>query len=270
MPTTDFIFDTPKSTDLQGLVQTYFYIDATLEGAMRFAEQVLPFPRITFGYFFDAPFSVKNLLTQETQTARIAIANIQQTVVEVTPTTDRIRILGAHLQPFALSSFTRLPIASLPWLIDPFSLFGQATADFVEKVESAHTSAEWFEIAETAFLNCLLAREVTLVTEGVKFIETREGICTVGEVAKACACSERTLWNHFLAHIGVPPKELIQLTKVKNSLYQMLKTDGSLTEIAHAQHFTDQAHFINTLRGFNTGKPLELRKKLPTFRFLQF
>jgi transcriptional regulator GlxA family with amidase domain len=50
----------------------------------------------------------------------------------------------------------------------------------------------------------------------------------------------------------------------------MLKTDGSLTEIAHAQHFTDQAHFINTLRGFNTGKPLELRKKLPTFRFLQF
>lgn len=266
----EFIYSQPKNFNLQKVIHSYFYVDSSLKDATQFTEQVIPFPRVTFGYFFDAPFKVKNLSNDETLTVNIAIAKLQNTTVEVTPTTNRIRILGAHLQPYALSSFTNQEIADLPWLINPFTLFDHAADEFVKSVNSAKSALNYFDIVESAFLDIIILRDLELITEAIKFIEKTKGECSVDELAKQCTCSDRTLRNHFFTHIGSSPKEIIKLTKIKCSLHSMLKSRKSLTNIAYDHHYADQAHFINTMKSIKTDKPSDLRKKLPSFRFLQF
>lgn len=266
----NFEYAKPKNFKLKSLIDSYFYVSTSLDDTFQFTEQIVPFPRVTFGYFFDAPFTVKNLSTNESLTIDIAIAKIQNTTVEVTPTKNEIKILGAHLKPYALSSFTSQHVVDLPWLINPFSLFTSEADTFVKKVNKANSTEELFDIVESSFLDILILRDLKLISKATDFIEENKGNCHVKEVAIFCECSERTVHNHFIAHIGTGPKDVIKLTKIKYSLYSMLKNNESLTAIAHSNNFSDQAHFINTLKNVLSEKPSRLRKKLPTFRFLQF
>lgn len=265
-----FIFSKPSNFNLQKLIDTYFYIDSNLDSFTSISEQIIPFPRVTFGYFFDSPFQVKNLSNGEKHKINIAIAKIQNTTVEVTPTNNRIKILGAHLKPYALSSFTSSEIKDLPWLINPFSLFETAADRFYRKINDANNIDKMFDEVEKSFLEILILQNLDLIALACSYIETQKGNCTVADVAKYCNCSERTLWNHTVKHTGISPKELILLTKIKSSVFDMLKRDESITEIAYENNFSDQAHFINTMKSYNTTSPGKLSKKLPTFRFLQF
>ena len=211
----DFVFRKPNNLFLSTIVDNYFYIDANLSRQSLQPEFIIPFPRITFGYFFDNPFIVTNLNTNETVTINIAISRISTQQIIVQPTTDRLKIIGAHIKPYALAYLTKQPINSLPWLINTEELFGDIAVKFQKKIKDCQNADQMFDEVEKVFLGTILVRDLSLVTKAVELIETAKGNITIEDIAYRLSISERTLRNHFYENIGCSPKEYIRIVKMK-------------------------------------------------------
>jgi len=266
----EFITQKPQDTFLSTLVDSYFYIDIPVDTLSETQEYVMPFPRITFGYFFNHPFMVTNHDLEECETVDMAISRISTHKITVLPLTDRIKIIGAHAKPYILAYLTEVPIGKLPWLINTVDLFGTTAQSFREKILQCHQPEEMFAQVEQVFLNTLLNRNFQTVTKAVDLIEKYEGNIKLAEVADHLGVTDRTLRGQFHKHIGCAPKDFIQLVQLKKSVHQMSATDDSLTDITYDNSYFDQAHFIKTFKKITGKPPKEIRKQMPNFRFLQF
>ncbi|MCQ9636346.1 AraC family transcriptional regulator [Chryseobacterium sp. WG23] len=260
----------PYNAFLASIVEDYFFMDIPVEALSGKTEFIVPFPRITFCYYFDRPFSLTNHNTQETVIEKIIITKVSTTQISILPTTDRVKILGTHIKPFALAYFTKQPIHKLPWLINTEDLFGDIAVKFQNKINVCTDPEQMFDVIEDIFLDNVLVRDLSLITRAVELIETSDTNLSIEELSSQLNTTERTLRNHFYEHIGCSPKEYLQIVKIKKVAYQLKYSDQSLTDIAFDNHYFDQAHFINDLKKITGYSPGELRKLIPNFRFLQF
>lgn len=266
----NFISRKPDHAFLSTIVEHYFYIDIPVAALALETEFMIPFPRITFGYFFDHPFAVTNHTLNQSKILNLAIARISTQKITVAPQTERIRILGAHLKPFGLAYFTAQSIKSLPWLINTEALFGAIAENFIEKVKACTSIESMFQEVEKVFLAHLLERDLSLITQAIERIEEDGGSLEITELAALLGVSDRTLRNHFYASIGCSPKEYLRIVKMKQIAYQLKHSEGTLTDIAYDNNYFDQAHFIHEIKGITGQSPNQLRKEIPHFRFLQF
>ncbi|MCF0074215.1 helix-turn-helix domain-containing protein [Dyadobacter sp. CY261] len=265
-----FVTKKPLDPFLSTLVDCYFYIDVPASQLALSSEYIIPFPRITFGYFFDYPFTVTNLSLNQSVSVEMVISRISTQKIVVQPQTDRIKIIGAHVRPFGLAYFTKTPIKSLPWLINTQDLFQLAATAFKEKIQHCTDTEQMFDEVENIFLDHLLARDLSLITTAVELMENNAATTEIKDLARQLNVSDRTLRNHFYDHIGCSPKEYLRLVKLKQAASKMIHSGHALTRIAHESGFFDQAHFINDVKDITGYSPNNLRKQIPHFRFLQF
>lgn len=266
----DFIIQKPANGFLATLVDYYFFIDTAVEALNPSQEYIIPFPRITFGYFFDHPFLVTNHDLDASATVDMVISRISAHKITVQPKTDRIKIIGAHVRPYTLAYLTEKPINDLPWLIDTIDLFGQKAISFKQKIKRCDRTEQMFREVEEIFLETLLDRNLSRITRAVEIIDEHAGNIKLKSVAGQVGISERGLREQFHKFIGCTPKVYMQLVKLKRSVYLMRYSDSNLTGITYDSHYFDQAHFINTVRDITGKSPKDLRKDMHNFRFLQF
>lgn len=266
----NFISQKPKNAFLATIVDDYFYIDALAAEIFSKPEFILPYPRITFGYFFNHPFTATNHTRNESVIVNVSISKISTQKITVQPNTDRIKICAAHIKPFALAYLTKTPIHTLPWLMNTEDLFGDITRRFIKRLDKATDTETMFAEVEKVFLDNLLIRDLSLITEAVEIIENSKENIEVSKLSKQLGVTDRTLRNHFYDYVGCSPKEYIKIVKLKRIAYQLIHHESSLTEIAYENEYFDQAHFIKELKDVTGFTPGELRKEIPTFRFLQF
>lgn len=266
----NFTIQKPRDPFLSTLVDSYFFIDIPISAISEVQEYVIPFPRISFGYFFDHPFMVTNHDLRRSEKVSMIISRISSQKISVLPLTDRIKILGAHVRPYALAYLTERPINKLPWLIDTLELFGETAVNFRKAIRECRDCAEMFEQVENVFLQTLLPRNLRTITEAVDLIERAEGKIKLIELANHFGLSDRALREQFHKHIGCAPKEFIQLVQFKQSIQHMSSTDDSLTAISYENNYFDQAHFVNSFKKITGKSPNALRKEMLNFRFLQF
>lgn len=265
-----FVTQKPSNEFLSSLVDYYFYIDIEVSKLSLTEEFIIPFPRITFGYFFDSPFLATNHTLKRSALLNMAISRISTDRITVQPQGDRIRILGAHVRPFCLAYLTKQPIHTMPWLIDTVDLFKQTAADFKGLVDKCTGPQQMFDVVESTFMNNLLVRDLSLISTAVKLIDDSAGNIQIVELAKKVSVSDRTIRTHFENHVGCSPKEYIRLVKLKQVAYQLKNSKESLTNIALDNNYFDQAHFIHEVKGITGKSPNNLKKEIPSFRFLQF
>ncbi|UKB78106.1 helix-turn-helix transcriptional regulator [Chryseobacterium sp. MEBOG07] len=266
----NFTLRKPENPFLSTIVEYYFYIDIPVSQLTEEAEFMIPFPRITVGYFFDHPFMVVNNTLNKSQLINTAISRISTQKINVKPTTDRIKILGAHVRPFGLAYFTKKPINKLPWLINTQELFGNVAKDFMQKIHFLSDTEEMFNAIENVFLDNILIRDLSLITKAIDLIESNFGHIEIKELSKQLNVTDRTLRNHFYEYVGCSPKEYFRVVKLKQIAFQMKYSENSLTQIAHDNNYFDQAHFNHELKDITGQSPKILRKEIPNFRFLQF
>ncbi len=266
----DFVIQKPSDIHLERLVDYYFFIDISAEELKLKSENVIPFPRITFGYFFDHPFLVTNHSLNESISAEIVISKISTDKISVEPLTKRVKILGAHIKPYALAFFTTENISKLPWLIKTPDLFKHRASSFVKTINECSSPKQMFEEVETAFLDTIITKDLSTIIKAVELIEKNNGNIEISEVSKKLGITSRTLRNHFYKDIGCSPKEYIQLLKLRQSVYQMKNSNESLTSITYSQNYSSQSHFTNSVKNITGFSPKEIRNKIPDFRFLQF
>lgn len=248
----------------------YFFIDIPVTELKLKEEYVIPFPRITFGYFFEYPFSVINHSAGETIKAEMIISRISTSQISVKPLTDRVKIIGAHVRPYALAYLTNGNISKLPWLIQTEDLFGKNAQKFRASIKRCLSPKEMFVEVEQIFLRTILAKDLSLITNAVHIIESERGDISLSTLSEKMGVSSRTLRNHFYKSIGCSPKDYIHLVKLKQAVFQMKYSTDSLTSVSYSQNYSDQAHFTNTIKTITGQSPKKIREKIPDFRFLQF
>lgn len=127
-----------------------------------------------------------------------------------------------------------------------------------------------FAEVEKVFLDNILVRDLSLITEAVDIIEKSEDNIEISKLSRELGVTDRTLRNHFYDYVGCSPKEYIKIVKLKRIACQLANQEDSLTEIAFDNQYFDQAHFIKELKDITGFTPGELRREIPNFRFLQF
>ncbi len=265
-----FITRKPHNQFLSTLVDYYFYIDVPVSRLSPNPEYIIPFPRITFGYFFNHPFTATNLTLKESVSVNMVISRISTHKIIVQPQTDRVKIIGAHVRPFCLAYLTRQSIKSLPWVINTKELFPKEAYQFQQRIEQCNNAEEMFNEVERVFLDTILVRDLSLITKAVELIENNAGAIEITELSKQLKVSDRTIRNQFYDCVGCSPKEFIRLVKIKQVAFTMKHSNSSLTNIAYDNEYFDQAHFIHEVKSITGQSPNQLRKKIPDFRFLQF
>lgn len=266
----NFHIQKPFNIYLQSLVDYYFFIDIPIDELKLENENIMPFPRITFGYFFDHPFLVTNHTLNDSAKTDMVISRISTNKISVEPLTDRVKIIGAHVRPYTLAFLTNENISNLPWLINTVDLFENKALLFKDKINKCQNPTEMFKEVENIFLETILTKDLNTIITAIDVIEKSTGNIEISEISKKIGVSDRTLRNHFYKNIGCSPKEYIHLLKLKQSISQMKNTDDSLTTITYSQYYSDQAHFTNSVKKITGFSPKEIQKKIPDFRFLQF
>lgn len=246
------------------------YVDVAVRQLPVEQEFIIPFPRITFGYFFDHPFLVSNHSLNETVSVNMVVSRISTHKITVQPQSDRLRIIGAHLQPYALAYLTDQKIQNLPWLIGPEALFRESAVEIKQQFDKCREAKQLFAEMERLLTANLLVRDLNLSIEAIRHIDESAGEIKISDLAKKLSVSARTIRSRFYEHIGCAPKEYARLVKLKQIAWQLKHSPDSLTEIAHSNHYFDQAHFIHELKNITGKAPNELKKEMPHFRFLQF
>ncbi|AZQ63899.1 AraC family transcriptional regulator [Flammeovirga pectinis] len=265
-----FIIHKPTDTVLQSIVDYYFYVDIPVKELAFKEEYILPFPRITFGYFFENRVLVTNNSLDKSIEKDMVISKISVNKISVKPLTERVKMIGAHVRPYALAFLTDENISNLPWLINTKDLFKETAISFKDKIDKCNSPNEMFDEVENIFLETLLDKDLSTIINAIELIEKHKGNIEISKVALKIGVSERTLRNHFYKNVGCSPKEYVNLLKLQQSVHQMGNKEESLTTITYAQNYSDQAHFTNSVKSITGYSPKEIQKKIADFRFLQF
>jgi len=100
-----------------------------------------------------------------------------------------------------------------------------------------------------------------LVYKGASTILDSEGTTTVAGLASGLGCSQRHLQKIFKRHIGLSPKQLsliIRLRAAVDALAYPGTEKVSMAALAVDSSFYDQAHFINAFRSFAKTSPKKI------------
>ncbi|MDQ8748799.1 helix-turn-helix transcriptional regulator [Elizabethkingia miricola] len=264
-----FEFGKPKNRFLSTFVDTFFYVGCLVADLDFKQETIVPFPRASFGYFFDNPFKVTNHTKNETFETQMIFSKASIDNISVEPLTDQVRIIGAHVKSYALSYFTRQKIGNLSWYIKVNEIFKKS--DLIEsQLNNCQNPKQMFDIIESYFLDNILIRDLSKTQKAIEIIEQFKGDIEIKEVASILQFTERTLRNIFFSNVGCSPKEYIALVKMKMIAFDLVNSQKSMTDIALDNNFYDQAHFNNSIKKTTGTSPKKLKNDIPDFRFFQF
>jgi AraC-like DNA-binding protein len=95
----------------------------------------------------------------------------------------------------------------------------------------------------------MMHHDVLEVTAAVSFArDNRHRVTTAADLAKAVGVSERQLYRHLRAALGVSPYELLLRTRIKFAAEQLAQTSLPIVEIALRHGFCDQSAFTQQFR----------------------
>ncbi len=77
---------------------------------------------------------------------------------------------------------------------------------------------------------------------------TIENIYKVDDLSKFLNVTPTTLRNLFNQHVGISPKDLIKIHRIKKALNYQLTCEESLTQMAYHLNYFDQAHFCKDFK----------------------
>ncbi len=97
----------------------------------------------------------------------------------------------------------------------------------------------------------------------VTTIINSKGTIPIHKLREQLYITERTFERRFAKEIGVTPKQFAKITQFSFSLNQIQESDYTrLTNVAYANNFSDQSHFIRTFKRYTGHTPKEVLDRL--------
>jgi AraC-like DNA-binding protein len=250
----------PKNPVLSQIVDFYFYIDTTVLELREKSEIIFPFPRITFAYFFDHPFVVTNHSINKSFQVNLFFSKISTQKICLRPYSDKIKVFGAVLKPYALAYFNSKPISSFNWLIDVEKMVGKGLDPFVEQILGCNEIEERVNAIENLLMLNFKDRDLSLIARAIELTEENFGKIDLSDLASYLGVKDRTLRNHFYEYIGCSPNEYYRVLKMKQLCYQIKNSENLLL---------DSSLGNREVAKVNGNPSKHIRKEVPNFRLME-
>ncbi|RYD72891.1 MAG: AraC family transcriptional regulator [Sphingobacteriales bacterium] len=181
--------------------------------------------------------------------------------VEIYAPMDQICIL---FNPSSLRAFTKNPYNSLLSSDSVFQeIFGVKSNHIIDSIFAINDLALRAEILERVLLNNLKNEVSPKLQEAIFLIsDLKVNSMSIATLKNRLKVSEVTLFRLFTNHLGQNPKSYLRTIRFRNALTDIIHSKRSLSNIAYAHDFFDQAHFIKDFKNFSGNAPKELIKRL--------
>lgn len=162
-------------------------------------------------------------------------------------------MLGVRFYPQGAAHFLPFPIAQINDLVLPVSTIWPVYAEELEEqLNSLTNRAAQLHILEYFLLDKLQVRspyQTSIPDAAIHQILKEKGGIKISSLANYLNISRRHLEKQFKNTVGIPPKKFAQIIQFQYT-FQVLQQnpDLSLTQIAYANHYNDQSHFIRVCR----------------------
>ena len=180
--------------------------------------------------------------------------------VQLEPT-GSIHLFGVRFTPGGLYPFLSMPPVDLSDIcIDIEEVWDLDQLGASKLIHGTNPTAENLIPAfEGFFLNRMgdfRAKHGLIMEKAVSIIRSRKGRIPVETLARQLDISHRHLGRKFTELIGVPPKQLCRIFRIKNVLSRLGATGYDSASLAIGSGYFDQAHFIRDFKFFTDKSPL--------------
>jgi len=108
------------------------------------------------------------------------------------------------------------------------------------------------------------------VTHAFRLIQAAHGEISTEQLARACGCSSRSLRSLTLAEVGLAPKHLARVVRIRHALGLLADAGVPLSAAAATSAFSDHAHMSREFRELIGAAPSRLGQRMrspsiPTF-----
>jgi AraC-like DNA-binding protein len=175
------------------------------------------------------------------------------------PTGPFSRNFGVRFRPLGLARFLPLPMTELTDAVVPAeTLFGKSIHSLHQQV---HTAADWPGrklILDRFFLRQLqpLHESFQLAEHLTEKILQGRGQMKIGSLVQDTGISARQTDRLFQRFFGLPPKFFARIVRFNHCVFlQRQHNFAKLTDLAYANGYFDQMHFIKEIKDFTQQTP---------------
>jgi AraC-like DNA-binding protein len=247
------------SASLNAYVDYFYYID----GAMPYRrEKVLPTGWLDLEVNFGGAIQIYD--TSGSKPVATCIdswwAGVWNTYGTVEWPQD-IQLVGIHFKPGGAYPFLNFPLSELHNQIVPAdAIWGGFAAELYERLCAAPSIPARLALFEQLLLTrlCAAPHGLNAVRYGVTEIARQHGALSIKALRDQMGISQNHLLTQFKRMVGISPKALAQLYRLKLVLRSIDPAqDVDWTRLAHQSGYYDQAHFNKDFRAFTGHSPTD-------------
>lgn len=167
------------------------------------------------------------------------------------------QLFGVSLYSYAVPFLFHLPALELNNLfVSPETLLGNEGNTLTEKIALATTTQERINILTDYFKSQLKKQRLgdSLIANAVQHIKQHNGNLNIATLSGNFCLSQKQFERRFKANTGFNPKLYARIVRFETALNNR-ENYINLTEVAHANGYYDQAHFISDFKAFTGYSP---------------
>ncbi|MBL8684497.1 MAG: helix-turn-helix transcriptional regulator [Myxococcales bacterium] len=177
-------------------------------------------------------------------------------------------VFGIKFRPAMFAAlWSDAPVATIADATRPLASLVPSLCELPSAIASlaAHGElAACIHRSERALLSLDLRADDTIcaLRDAVERVEHDRSILRVDDLAALLGSPHRTVVRNFHRFVGKSPKWVIRRYRLIDAAERVAREDVSLTELAHALGYSDQAHFCRDFRGLIGESPHAYRQRL--------
>jgi AraC-like DNA-binding protein len=176
------------------------------------------------------------------------------------------KLIVFQLYPFVLKSFFKVVPKQLnDNCYDLSQLENNIGITTNEKLSKINSLTKRTDII-TKFLHSIFQEKIKqldfTISKAIQYIISKRGRLIIGDLYEELHLTERTFERRFLNAVGVTAKQFAKIIQFQQSFERITVKDYSkLTDIAFANGFADQSHFIKVFKAFTGKTPLAFKSQ---------
>ena len=107
-----------------------------------------------------------------------------------------------------------------------------------------------------------LAAPNTTASHALRLVERTHGEMLIGDIADSCGVTSRALHSVVTREVGLTPKQIARIVRLRRALELIQAATGSLSAISMASAYSDQAHLSREFRRLVGITPSELARQV--------
>jgi AraC-like DNA-binding protein len=179
-----------------------------------------------------------------------------------------VQLIGIHFKPGGAYPFLNFPLSALHnQIFSADAIWGVSAAELWERLSAAPSIQARLALFDQLMLTrlCDTPHGLHAVRYGIEEIARHYGTLSIRALSDRIGISQNHLLTQFKQMVGISPKALARLYRLKRVLYSIDSTQAvDWPQIANQSGYYDQAHFSNDFRVFTGHTPtdyLRLRRQ---------